>query len=83
MTAVTLLTSPTIMRLYHFLVTLWRGTGRIDDIIRLDMHDGGTHREVVGLVGHAKLGILNLVNCSHLVAIDGPAWRRRQPSLSM
>lgn len=83
MTAVTLLTSPTIVRLYHFLVTLWRGTGRINDIIRLDMHDGGTHREVVGLVGHAKLGILNLVDSSHLVAIDGPAWRRRQPSLSM
>lgn len=71
------------MGLRHFLVTLWRGTGRIDNVIRLDVHDGGAHREIVGLVGHAKLGILNLVNCSHLVAIDGPAWRRRQPSLSM
>jgi hypothetical protein len=72
-TAVTLLTSPTIVGLCHFLIALWRGTGRIDDVVRLDMHDGSTHREEVGLVGHAKLGILNLVNCSHLVAIDGPA----------
>jgi hypothetical protein len=61
------------MGLSHLLVTLWRGTGRIDDIIRLDVHDGSTHRKVVGLVRHAKLGFLNLVNCSHLVAIDGPA----------
>ena len=71
------------MTLCHFLVTLRRGTGRIDDIIRLDVHDSSTHREVVGLVGHAELGFLNLVNRSHLVAINGPAWRRRQPSLSV
>ena len=64
------------MGLCHFLVTLWRRTGRIDDIFRLDVHDGSTHREVIGLVRHAKLSILNLVNCSHLIAIDGPAWRR-------
>jgi len=70
------------MGLCHFLVTLWRGTRRIDDIFRPDVHDRSTHREVVRLVGHAKLGILNLINCSHLVAIDGPAWRR-QPSLGM
>jgi hypothetical protein len=61
------------MGLCHFLVTLWRGTGRIDDVIRLDVHDGSTHREEVGLVRHAKLGILNLVNSSHLIAIDGAA----------
>jgi hypothetical protein len=43
MTSVTFLTSPTIMGLCHFLVTLWRGTGRINNIIRLDVHDGSTH----------------------------------------
>ncbi len=61
------------MGLCNLLVTLWRGTGRINDVIRLDVHDGSTHREVIGLVGHAKLSILDLGNRSHLVAVDCPA----------
>ncbi len=61
------------MSLCHLLVALCRGTGRINDIIRLDVHYGSTQQEVVGLVGHAKLGILDLLNGSHLVAVDCPA----------
>ena len=82
MAAVTLLTSPAIMGFCHLLVTLRRGAGRINNIISLDVHDGSTHRKEVSLVRHAKLGIFNVVDCSHLVAVDWPAWRR-QPRLSM
>lgn len=71
------------MGLCHLLATLRRRAGRINDIISLDMHDGSTHREEVSLVRHAKLGILNVVNCSHVAAVDRPAWRRRQAGLSM
>jgi len=75
-TAITLLTSPAIMRLYYLLVALRRGASRIHHVLGFDVHDGGAHREEISLVGHAKLRVLDLVNREHLIAVDCPARPR-------
>jgi hypothetical protein len=71
------------MTLRDLFVALWRRASRIHDIVILYVHDGSTRRKKVRLVGHAKLGLPDVIDGSHLVAVDCPASPQRQSSLGV
>lgn len=68
--SVALLTSPTFVSFNHLLVTVFRLTSGIRQVLIFDVLNRRAAREVVLLVTHAELGILDTFQRSQLFASE-------------
>ena len=67
---IALLAPPTSVDFNHLLATTWCLTRRIGNIIRFDMHDRGSGREIVNSVLLPKLGLLDLIYAAEFCTLE-------------
>ena len=67
---VTFFALPAVTHINNLFVTSLSGAGRIRYAFALDMHNGGASGKKLCFVGHTKLGLFDVAEMPHFIAIE-------------